>query len=67
MMNYQQAFNKGYEAGQLLYADKPNLKSDEVRKQASTTPADIPLTMTADYREGVIAGYEAKKQESEVK
>ncbi len=66
-MNHQSVYDLGYVAGEQLYVKRPDLDrialihaaADVERKESMR----IPLTMFADYRDGVIAGYHVKKEQ----
>jgi hypothetical protein len=70
-MNRQSIYDLGYVAGQLLYAKCPDLDKVGLINQAAEVErkeaARVPLTMFSNYRDGVVAGYEDAKKESEVK
>ena len=70
-MNHQTVYDLGYIAGQILYMERPHLDKialmNAVARVEQKEPMRIPLTMFADYRDGVIAGYESAKKEQEVK
>lgn len=67
-MNKQQAYDKGYQAGQHLYTERPNGDRLAVISWSSTDAVkeDIPMAKYGDYLSGYVAGYEAAKG-SEVK
>jgi hypothetical protein len=65
-------YDLGYREGQHLYSQSPMYQQSDLHKIAnqniaakSTTSDDaIPMVMQAQYRDGLIAGYEAMKKNS---
>lgn len=64
-INYQLTYSQGFDAGQRLYARSPNYRVAELRKEADaeTAKQDLPMVLQVHYKDGIIAGYQAKRQE----
>ncbi len=60
-------YKLGYSAGERLYQISQHYQQAELRRIArqETSKADLPLTMQSHYKDGLLAGYEAKKQETD--
>lgn len=68
MINPQSYYNLGFEAGKKLYDQSREYEESTLRNIANReiAKATIPMTMQIHYRDGLLAGYEAAKENPDI-